>query len=430
MLAAAMANLRDHDFFHQQFEKIAEHLEQIVESGPKTRRGAKTPPSVHAELLDAVRAARAEAATPVKGAYYSRNPVVSLAQSAMQQRLEAKQDEEEMGDQFTKADIGWIVEIGLSLLWRLLHDRHRFCDEPATATLEDNARLVLVSDWGTGLEEAKLVAAEMRRWFAERNPDRRPVHVVHLGDTYYSGTEQEVRDHILAPWPVQPGEEGKFKSWALNGNHDMYSGGRGYFDLLLNDPRFSRQRTSSGVPTSWFTLRSGQWNVLGLDTAWNDHLPFGWLQGHLYGSQDKQVAVAAADPERKLLLLSHHQLFTANDEDQDVGEKIQEELKETLAGPGVDVWFWGHEHDCVAYHPHEGVRSARAIGHGAVPEIAEDPGGQPDYVDWRYTDFRVSKDGEKWAKHGFAVLDLNPESITVNHVDDEGVVHKTEELPK
>ena len=31
-------------------------------------------------------------------------------------------------------------------------------------------------------------------------------------------------------------------SWALNGNHDMYSGGWGYFDHLLADERFSRQR--------------------------------------------------------------------------------------------------------------------------------------------------------------------------------------------
>jgi hypothetical protein len=90
---------------------------------------------------------------------------------------------------------------------------------------------------------------------------------------------------------------------------------------------------------------------------------------------------------------------------------------------------WGHEHDCVAYKDHGGVRAARAIGHGAVPEIAEDSAEQPDYVEWRYTDFRVSEDGEKWSKHGFAVLDLNPESIAVNHVNDEGEVHHTEELP-
>lgn len=423
-----MADLRDHQFFHQQFEKVVDHLEQIVKSGPTTGRGNRTPPHVHAELLEAARAAQEEESGPVKGVYYSRRPVVSLAQSAFHQRLEAKGDDEEMGDKFTKADIGWVVEIALSLFWRLLHDRHPFCDEPATATIGDASRLVLVSDWGTGLKEAKLVAEAMGPWIEGH---KHPVQVVHLGDTYYSGLDQEVRDHILKPWPVEdkPADE-KLASWALNGNHDMYSGGRGYFDTLLTDQRFGLQRAANGSPTSWFSLRTGDWNIVGLDTAWNDHLPFGWAQGHLYGKQAEHVADRAADPDRKLLLLSHHQLFTANDEDQDVGEKIEGALEETLDGDGVDVWFWGHEHDCVAYHPHKNVRSARAIGHGAVPELAEPNAPQPDYVDWRFDETRTSEDGEVWGKHGFAVLDLKPGSITVSHVNDEGDVHREEELPQ
>ncbi len=423
-----MANLRDHGFIHQQLDRIAEHLERVVESGPTTGRGDHTPTHVHTELLEAVRDARRAEADPAPGTYYSRRPIVSLAQSALQQRREAKADKEKMGDKFTQADIGWVVEIALALLWRLLHDRHPFCDEPAVAKIGDASRLVLVSDWGTGLEEAEAVAAAMRPWIHETE---RAVHVINLGDTYYSGLEQEVRDNILRPWPVDPGDKGTISSWALNGNHDMYSGGRGYFDVMLTDPRFRRQRAANGSPTSWFSLQSKDWNVIGLDTAWNDELPFGWAQGHLYGGQAKHVAAAAADPDRKLLLLSHHQLFTANDEDQDVGEKIEGALKPTLDEHGVDVWFWGHEHDCVAYHPHKNVRAARAIGHGAVPEIAElPPPAQPDYVDWRFEEYRTSEDGEHWGKHGFAVLDLKPGSIEVHHVDDEGNVHHEEELPQ
>lgn len=418
-------DLREHGFFHEEFAKVVDHLEQLVAGSPSTERGRKTPHHVHQELLEAAKEAQdAEAGTAPDGAYYSRRPIVSLAQSAFQQRREAKQDKEEMGDKFTKADIGWVVEIALSLLWRLLHDRHPFCNEPATAPIEDNARLVLVSDWGTGLEEAKLVADAMRPWIEVGD---RQVHVVHLGDTYYSGLEQEVRDHILKLWPVAEPTDSLF-SWALNGNHDMYSGGRGFFDTLLTDPRFRRQCAANGSPTSWFSLQSKQWNVVGLDTAWNDHLPFGWMQGHLYGNQAKVVAEAAADPDRKLLLLSHHQLFTAG-ADADVGEKIEAALKPTLEKDGVDVWFWGHEHDCVAYHPHKGVKAARAIGHGAVPELADLDPPKPDYVKWWFDQYRTSEDGEKWGVHGFAVLDLKPGSIEVRHVNDEGEVHAEEELP-
>lgn len=420
-----MIDLRDHGFFHQQFDKVVEHLDKIVNSGPTTARGAKTPPHVYSELLEAARTAQAEASDPVPGAYYSRHPVVSLAQSAFQQRLDAR-EEEEMGDPFTKTDLGWVVEIGLSLLWRLFHDRHSFCNEAATAALANKSRLVLVSDWGTGQLDAERVAKQMRPWITDTD---REVHVVHLGDTYYSGLEQEQRDHVLRLWPVEKGEEDRIRSWALNGNHDMYSGGRGYFDILLGDQRFGRQRAGNGVPTSWFALQSDGWNVIGLDTAWNDNLPLGWAQGHLEGGQADLVAARAKDPDRKLLLLSHHQLFTVVDEDLNVGEHIQRELQPTLDGEGVDVWFWGHEHDCVAYEPHLGVRAARAIGHGAVPELAPQPPAKPPpFFKWQYDGYRVGdKDGLHWAKHGFAVVDLDKDGATVQYVDDEGKVHDSPE---
>jgi Calcineurin-like phosphoesterase len=422
-----MDDLRDKEFFHQQFGRVVEHLEQVVDAGAATVRGAKASPQLYADMLKAARQAQAEAGEPDGGAYYSRHPVVSLAQSALQQRREDR-EKEEMGDPFTKADIGWVVEIGLSLLWRLLHDRHPFCDEPATAALEDNARLVLVGDWGTGQEGAKRVAEAMRPWIERTD---RPVHVIHLGDVYYSGLEREVRDHFLRLWPVREDEKDSVSSWALNGNHDMYSGGRGFFDTLLVDPRFQRQRAANGAPTSWFALQSEHWDVVGLDTAWNDHLPFEWTQGHLHGGQADLVAARAADPQRRLLLLSHHQLFTISD-DNDVGKPIAKALRPTLDGDGIDVWFWGHEHDCVAYHPHAGVRAARAIGHGAVPELAAAaPADPPSFLQWRYNGYRVgADDGLHWAKHGFAVLDLDGERLTAHYVDDEGEEHHSpESLP-
>jgi Calcineurin-like phosphoesterase len=412
--------------FHELFGEVVDHLDRIVAGKPETKRGEKTSPSVHKQLLEAAKAAQqAEGDDTGKGTYYSRHPVVSLAQSAFQQRREAKPDEE-MGDPFTKADLGWVVEIGLSLFWRLLHDRHPFCDEPATGELQDSARLVLVSDWGTGREEAEEVAAAMRAWIEKAD---RPVHVVHLGDTYYSGMDQEVRDHILDLWPVKQEEKDSTASWCLNGNHDMYSGGRGYFDTLLGDPRFWRQRAANGAPTSWLSLQSKRWNLVGLDTAWNDHLPFEWRLGHLYGGQAEHVAKRAADSDRKLMLLSHHQLFTVDDDDR-VGEHIREELGPTLEEHGVDVWFWGHEHDCLAYHPHQGVEAAYAIGHGAVPELAaQPPAEEQPFVKWRFDEHTENDDGEKWAKHGFAVVDLSPENATVHHIREDGTTHTTEELP-
>ena len=88
---------------------------------------------------------------------------------------------------------------------------------------------------------------------------------MHLGDVYYSGTEKEVEERFLKVWPTEAATINR----ALNGNHEMYSGGFGYFKLIL--PAFgqaaptSRCRTSTGCwsastpPTSittWTTRRS------------------------------------------------------------------------------------------------------------------------------------------------------------------------------
>ena len=102
----------------------------------------------------------------------------------------------------------------------------------------------------------------------------REQHVIHLGDVYYSGWPEEYEDHFLPNWPVAPGQEDRYGSRCLNANHDMFSGG--HFDHLLKDERFRRQR-SARQPTSYFSLENDHWQILGLDSAWQD--------GDLAGSQ-------------------------------------------------------------------------------------------------------------------------------------------------
>ncbi len=400
------------------------------------------------------------------GHYYARDPLISLVQSAAHERLVRKRGEvalqytdEEMGDAFTELDlIGWIGKVGLSLIWRFLHGSHRFQDAPANATLEDNTRLILFSDWGTGLKEADQVVAHAARFIRQAE---RSVHVIHLGDTYYSGTPFEAERHILRPWPVSVEQAADVSSWVLNGNHDMYSGGEGLFETTLRDPRFKRQSTGAG-PTSWFHLQSDRWDVVGLDTAYRDPLIdlrhgnfflFGSL-GYLYGSQADYVNALSKQGKRRSLLLSHHQLFSAYDEAATKDSPIRTKLQPTLTGRGVDAWFWGHEHDCLAYDEFEGVRAARVIGHGAVPELVhtDPPGkpvpGAPDFVvkptpparasstpalravNWEYRGYREGDDdpGEHWAKHGFAVVDIVGDTLQVSHVDDDGHVYMEETI--
>jgi hypothetical protein len=239
----------------------------------------------------------------------------------------------------------------------------------------------------------------------------------------------------------------------------MYSGGYGYFQTILGDARFSRQRAADR-PTSWFHLKGARtWDVVGLDTAYDDPVAafhagelylFGRL-GFLHGPQAGYVNELSATPGRKLLLLSHHQMFSAYDDDTNRDNPLREKLGPSLERNGVDAWFWGHEHDCLAYEPFRGVTAARVIGHGAVPVLRRtSPAGTPvdgahgvvaptmpahtpaddplRAVKWEYRGYERGEDGQEWAKHGFAVVDISPDRLRVRHVDADGVVYMDETL--
>src|SRR5262249_41951842 len=152
----------------------------------------------------------------------------------------------------------------------------------------------IVGDWGTGIERAKKVAHEMRVVIEQGAKDGLQQHVIHLGDVYYSGWKREYENRFLRYWPVDIAEGRTIASWCLNGNHDMYSGGHAYYDYLLADPRFTRQEQSS-----FFSLSNDHWEVLALDSSWED--------GGLEGIQGDWALAKLNESKRKVMLLSHHQ---------------------------------------------------------------------------------------------------------------------------
>lgn len=289
---------------------------------------------------------------------------------------------------------------------------------PAPAILEEelrpDVRLVIVGDWGTGIERALKVRDRIAEELQRGLDAHLQQHVIHLGDVYYSGWEDEYRSRFLEPWPVPAGERERIGSWTLNGNHDMYSGGHGYFDTCLTDGRFAPQQQSS-----WFRMDTPAWRIVGLDTAWQD--------GDLQEPQAEQVAEwAARAGGRRLLLLSHHQLLSAYSHPiPELGSK----LAPVLQGPGVDAWFWGHEHRCVLYTADQGVRNGRCIGHGGVPEYMPrtdaDPYKPP--AAWEFRG-RKPKLGQPWNTFGFAVLDFDGPRVKVRYVDEDGNCVRREEL--
>jgi hypothetical protein len=308
-----------------------------------------------------------------------------------------------------QTDVRWIACLAAKV-YRKFAKRRPFPDEPAVPVrIKDNSRLFLVADWGSGIKRAKKIGDRIKVMLGETDREQ---HVIHLGDVYYSGWPEEYEDHFLANWPVMPGQEKQYGSWCLNGNHDMFSGGHGYFDYLLKDARFERQRSAKNTPASYFSLENHSWLILGLDTAWDD--------GDVAGSQMEWVEQRQkASPNKGLILLSHHQPFSAFEQ-----EYIK--LQPLLSRNRVTAWFWGHEHRFAMYKPRPDVQYARLIGHGGVPVWAR---AWSNLSDVEYVSNRRFFSGlEEFALFGFAILDLAGDKIRIRYLDEHGSEEKAETI--
>lgn len=448
---------------HQRIAEVLHHDIDPIEAEIALRAVRLTQQLDEVALAGVRDAESAERATADRLAFISRSPVLSLIQSALEEAIEDQlgdrvvslepptagepypaasrvllrpdgtaPDDENMGDPFTLLDPRWEIDIAKALVERLVRGgRHPFNKQPAPPVeIRANTRLVLFSDWATGLERALQVTQHAREWLLEAKRDGRDAHAIHLGDVYYAGEKSEYDKRVLAPgtWSVEPGEADAIPSWCLNGNHDMYSGGWAFFDHLLADDRFKRQRTPDGRGTSWFELVGPEWHVVGLDTSWNDHLLLHSQWGDLERPQGERVTkIATAHDAPKVLLLSHHQLFSAYDP-KGVGPTIERELAPALDSGRVRAWFWGHEHRCMTFEPHEQVQYGRCVGHSGVPVTAHEPSAAvPAPGAWEYRG-QFESHGAAWARFGFVVLDFDGPVIHVSYVDEEGNVDLTEDL--
>lgn len=242
--------------------------------------------------------------------------------------------------------------------------------------------------------------------------------LVHLGDVYYSGTEKEIRERFLEYWPRIPGAVSR----ACNSNHEMYTGGHGYFKVTL--PEF-------GQPSSCFALANDNWLIVGLDSAYHDFSfengQIAWLGGLLENAGNRRV-----------ILLSHHQPFSLLDSQ---GPKLVGALSTLLNDGRIFAWYWGHEHRCVVYDAHPlWSFHGRCIGHGGYPYFREVPidatlqtHGQG--FDWYRLKGKnlapagllldgpnpyVEEKPDRYGPNGYAVLELNGSSLEEIYCDADG----------
>ena len=297
-----------------------------------------------------------------------------------------------------------------SVAWeKLKHLTPHAMVRPKSVTAQpfpDAGRIAILGDWGTGLYGAPKIGEAVRK-------DRDPM-LLHLGDVY-SGTKQEIGERFLEVWPKRTDAISR----ALNSNHEMYSGGDAYFDSTL--PAF-------GQDGSYFAYQNANWTLVGLDVAYHDHAiddeQVDWIEGILRNAGD-----------RKVVLFSHHQLYSSIETEQ--GSKLWSHRKfgAILRSRRIHAWYWGHEHRCVIYQNRDanfGILG-RCIGHSGMPqsrtatsELPRAEGADYERVDWRAckaatvrgnplssavvlegpNEYIIGEE-ENFSPHGYAVLTLD-----------------------
>jgi hypothetical protein len=289
----------------------------------------------------------------------------------------------------------------------------------------DSIKLSIVADWATGTDESDRIARMMER----SNPD----YTIHLGDTYYVGNPQETINNYFQDVQWAHGSQGSF---ALCGNHEMYSQGHGYFDFLLPKLGITNgvDHKMLGQKASYFALRNDHWLILGLDTAYNsENHPFlqyfvnakcafpdevmAWL---------RDVVKLSAETKRGIVVLTHHQ-YHSSFEDEFMLPAAQ--LGELLGTKRPIMWIWGHEHRMAVYGKYQkgnGVLAyGRCIGHGGMPidlTIKPKPDAQENFVAW---DDRLNHnlmDRAKLVKrplgyNGFCTMLLDGDEMEIEYKD-------------
>lgn len=344
----------------------------------------------------------------------------SAARSLWRSQTESKEPEKRPGRKsfaFLTKQFGlWVIHY-LVLVFKPRRHFPTYRDPPSARPgiypLPATCTIGLAADWGTGTDSAYRVADAIRA--------RSPEFTIHLGDVYYSGTEQEYRDYFLAPdeWP-----RGRVGTYALNGNHEMYSGGAGYFGLAL---------PSLGQETSYFCLANDHWRIVAVDTGYYARtVPFlelllrRWVRLPA-PSREWLRDVVFADPAdfRPVILLSHHQWFSAFEAGYaTVGANLAPFMDRVL------LWLWGHEHRFAGYAPF-GLKGApkvraRCIGHGGMPiELGKSPSKERNLVfhDQRKAD---TVDGATIGFCGFAMLRLKGPELELEYMDEKRVTLLTE----
>lgn len=368
-------------------------------------------PAPFAAQLRATRAAREAAFPPPDGI-----PVYDgITVSPGEQRYEVRGDL-----------LGWVANCGGYWLLQKAHllKRARRPVHAATSRFvypmrlrngdlvgkNDTISVALFSDFATGTYGSRYVAKAIEILH--------PTYAIHLGDVYYAGTWGEVDAHLRRPLePLFPTS----RVFALNGNHEMLSGGFAYFDFIARKrgeyPGMQEQESS------YFCLRGPYHQIVAIDTAY-DYANDGRHLAPELGEWLHDRLCEGYDADLKNILLSQHEPFGLGDvEARPLLEDVRKYARDAKGKWLVDLWFWGDEHYCALFDPSDDAPFvASCIGHGGFPvdiadvqrrESAARLNGAFGKMKWvdaspRFPTIRENELGNT----GFCVMQLGPDGVS------------------
>lgn len=301
--------------------------------------------------------------------------------------------------------------------WKdLKHERADYpVNTPQTVQIPSTTVVALLADWGGDNPAARNVSDTVRK-----SPSR---YAIHLGDIYYGGSKREC-ESFLQLWPYQndvlhpltgvaPGT-----SFALNGNHEMYTGGESFFRDVL--PAF-------GQPMPYFCLENDDWRIIGLDTAYD----YGRLKGPdqspgIAAQWDWLVALLRKNDGKANIILSHHQPVSAHAGEYKDSQGLRDDVEALLKTEGVRedaifAWFFGHEHRCAIYDDKATHFNARLIGSGCIPhEVQKETASEPGCTAANFFNARGEK-GTDTAISMYAELRFFGPDLVIVYTDEDGM---------
>lgn len=309
---------------------------------------------------------------------------------------------------------------------------------PPPASTGEPLRVGILGDWGTGEEEALSVLDQLMQ--------QKPDVIIHVGDIYYSGTHDECVANFLRPiHKARAKYQRNIPVYNLPGNHDYYSGGQGFYGIL---PRLNLKADHGSIQKhSFFCLQNDSWQLEGMDTGYQDH--------DLNKVADDTTRLRKAEADwherqleaaggRKVILFSHHQLYSAFTTIGKVGSAGPQYRNPHLTKnldtwrkkgkPNIVAWLWGHEHLLEIYALPGGPNVdlpvlGRCIGNSAFPvfkdqgdynPVTNDVPLEPDPPN-KYVQTATE---DQIYRHGYLLLALGAECATATYyqVKDPGAV--------